>query len=73
MKIECPDGCSGGYADRQMRFPFETAGNLTEEIRGVLRKEVIQPMRCTYCGCVYGHSRQVLGHYNNGILGEGWR
>lgn len=72
MKKRCPaTDCSGGNADRQIDFHYETANKLPESVKEFFRGAVSKPMRCTYCSCVY-NSKRRFGFFNSGVLGQGW-
>ena len=78
----CPTSCSGGrYGDRQNRVSANLLNTMREggfpegHDAGQLR-------RCSYCGIVYTRvydaltqesGTEILGHYNNGVLGPGWK
>jgi hypothetical protein len=65
----CPSSTCSAGGPRQSTVTQEAASAAgAEEIAGA--------ERCTYCGCVYRRgagATQILGHLDNGILGQGWK
>lgn len=74
MKKVCPKDCGDGYAGRQHLFGYESNTHLPDEVRSLFRNMRDKPMRCGYCGCVYGGgpAKEVYGHYENRVKDGGW-
>lgn len=79
----CPAmDCGGGSSGRQHPVSRgQTSAildHLSSEAAGALAERLKAASRCSYCGCVYIRSwtpetRTVLGYWDNGVLGPGWR
>jgi len=75
MKTICPGNCSGGNSTRQHPINSLLMERIPEDVQKRIAEESGSAYRCNYCGCVYlnGYPRKrILGHLDNGILGEGW-
>lgn len=71
----CPAKCSGGNPTRQHPVSTSMKESFPENIRNIISKEKVSPIRCNYCGCVYINSfpqGRILGYWSNGVSGPGW-